>query len=118
MSAKVSDALNALTPGAEWSIADNDYNTLQWFSANIAKPTAEEVATKIEQLNNQAPFDACKAQAKKLLAETDWAFVGDMGNQLVNQAEFAEYRKALRFLAIYPSSDPVWPVKPVAVWSS
>jgi len=118
MSAKVSDALNALTPGAEWAIANNDYNTLQWFSTDVAKPTAEEVANKIAQLNNQAPFDACKTEAVRLLAETDWAFVGDMGNQLVNQADFGEYRKQLRALAVNPVSDPVWPVKPIAVWSS
>lgn len=118
MSVKVSDALNALAPGAEWSIADNDYSTIQWFSADIPKPTPEEVAAKIEQLRNQVPFDACKQKAKLLLVETDWAFVGDMGHQLVNQAEFGEYRKVLRQLAINPVVDPVWPVKPVAVWSS
>lgn len=85
MSVKVSDALNALAPGAEWSIADNDYNTIQWFSANIPQPSFNEVQDKITMLTLQVPFDACKAEAKKRLAETDWAFVGDMGNQLVNQ---------------------------------
>jgi hypothetical protein len=38
--------------------------------------------------------------------------------QLVNQADFGEYRKQLRALAVNPVSDPVWPVKPEAIWSS
>lgn len=30
-------------PGTSWSIAENDYDRLEWFSEDIAKPSREEL---------------------------------------------------------------------------
>jgi len=125
MSATVVDALLILTPGAQWSIADKyDYNTLDWFSTDIAKPTEQEVNDEIINLNLQSPFDACKKQATELLFETDWTTIADVADPtksnpyLLNQADFVAYRSALRKLAVYPEASPVWPTKPTEQWSS
>jgi len=125
MSATVINALNVLTPGAEWTIINEyDYNTLEWFSTDIAKPTEQEVNDEIIRLDLAAPFAACKSQATKLLYETDWTTIADVADPtksqpyLLNQAEFTAYRSAVRVLAVYPVADPVWPVKPAEQWSS
>ena len=125
MSASVIDALLVLTPGAQWSIVDKyDYNTLTWFSTDIAQPTQEEVNNQIIQLDIAAPLNACSSKASQLLYETDWTTIADVADPtksqpyLLNQAEFTTYRSAVRQLAVYPVADPVWPTKPVAQWSS
>jgi hypothetical protein len=125
MSATIINALNALTPGAQWSITDPyDYSTLQWFSTDIAQPTEQEVNDEIVILNLQAPLNACKQQASQLLTATDWTTIADVADPtksnpyLLNQSEFAAYRSAVRMLAVYPVADPVWPVKPTEQWSS
>ena len=125
MSATVINALNVLTPGAEWNITDKyDYNTLEWLSTDIAKPTEQEVNDEIIRLDLAAPFAACKAQATKLLYETDWTTISDVADPtksqpyLLNQADFTTYRSSLRVLAVYPVADPVWPVKPTEQWSA
>lgn len=125
MSATVIDALNVLTPGAQWSITDKyDYNTLEWLSTDIAKPTEQEVNDEIIRLDIAAPLNACKQQASQLLTATDWTTIADVADParsnpyLLNQAEFAAYRSAVRMLAVYPVANPVWPVKPAEQWSS
>jgi hypothetical protein len=125
MSATVIDALNVLTPGAEWNIADKyNYNTLEWLSTDIAKPTEQEVNDEIIKLDLAAPFAACKQQASSLLSQTDWTTIADVADPtksqpyLLNQAEFTAYRSAVRVLAVYPVAEPVWPVKPAEQWSS
>ena len=125
MSATVINALNALTPGAQWSITDPyNYNTLEWLSTDIVQPTEQEVNDEIVRLDIQAPLDACKQQASLLLSQTDWTTIADVADPaksnpyLLNQAEFAAYRSAVRMLAVYPVASPVWPTKPQEQWSS
>jgi hypothetical protein len=124
MSATVTDALLSLAPGAQWLINDEDYSTLQWFSTDIAQPTEQQVNDEIINLNIQAPLSACKQQASILLSATDWTTIADVADPLksnpylLNQAEFAAYRSAVRMLAVYPVASPVWPVKPQEQWSS
>mgnify|MGYP003346639367 FL=1 len=63
--------------------------------------------------------------ATKLLYETDWTTIPDVANPavsnpyLMNQADFAAYRSALRAIAVNPTAgELVWPTKPAEVWSS
>ena len=125
MGASVIDALNVLTPGAQWSIVDKyDYNTLTWLSPDIEQPTQQQVNDEIIQLDVQAPLDACKKQASQLLYETDWTTIADVADPtksspyLLNQADFVAYRSAVRQLAVYPVANPTWPTKPTEQWSS
>lgn len=118
MSATVADAIRVLCPTAGYTIEGNDYNTINWLSASVPKPTFDEVQNQITMMDLQAPYDACRAKAKELLAETDWSFVGDVSATLTNQADFGVYRSVLRKLAITPEVNPVWPAKPNPVWSN
>jgi hypothetical protein len=118
MTKSIFSALATLTPSAEWSIDGDDYNTITWLSPNIPQPTLEEIQTEIVRLEAQALIDACKKQAKKLLADTDWALVTDVALALTNQADFIAYRAAVRGFVINPVSSPCFPTVPTAQWSS
>lgn len=65
-----------------------------------------------------------KARAVKLLQETDWTTVADVGNPelsnpyLINQAEFISWRSQVRAVAVNPVEGfDVIPVKPQEQWS-
>jgi hypothetical protein len=56
-----------------------------------------------------------KTKAENLLLESDWAVLPDV--PLQNKSEWEIYRSALRQIAISPTVNPVWPVKPQSIWS-
>jgi hypothetical protein len=65
-------------------------------------PTPEQVITQN------------KAKAENLLLESDWSVLPDV--PLANKPEWEAYRAALREIAINPTLDPTWPVKPETIW--
>jgi hypothetical protein len=124
MSATIADALMALTPTAQWTLADpTDYNTCVWYSPSITQPTQAQINNEIATLNSNQPLVDCKNKASQLLYETDWTTIPDVANPinnpyLMNQADFIAYRNSLRKLAVTPVANPVWPTKPNEQWSS
>jgi len=74
-----------------------------------------EVTYDLAAVTTQAQKDACKAQAKALLAASDWAALSDVG--LANSAEYVTYRGILRGLVIQPQANPDFPTEPTPVWS-
>jgi hypothetical protein len=119
----VSSALLALAPSAQWNLNDDNYSEIEWFSTDIQKPTQEEVDVEMARQDAQAPIDACKKQAQKILYETDWTTIPDIAlpennPRLLNQQEFITYRNTIRGYAINPVADPVWPTQPTEQWSS
>lgn len=125
MSANYSDALTALYPTEVWSMTNSDdYATLVWESQTVPQPTQEALDAEIVTLDQQAPLNACKNQATKLLYETDWTTIADVADPmksnpyLLNQSAFIVYRSNVRKLAVNPVANPVWPVKPTEQWSS
>lgn len=111
----IPDALQALRPGAEWVLRGNEYSGLEWLDQVQTKPTEDEVNAEIAVLEAQAPLDACKAEGKTRLANTDWSVLPDVVVQ--NKLEFENYRSAVRALVLNPVADPVWPTEPQPVWS-
>lgn len=66
-----------------------------------------------------------KNNAVRLLTETDWISIPDVADSalsnpyLMNQSEFFAYRSQLRQIAVNPTAGViVFPVQPIAVWSS
>lgn len=66
-----------------------------------------------------------KQQAVKLLQETDWTSIADVGNPevanpyLVNQSEFLAWRSKIRAIAINPQPGNLeWEPMPQEQWSS
>ena len=72
------------------------------------------VEEKAAELEAQAPLDACKAEAKQRLADTDWSVLPDV--VVKNKLEFETYRSQIRALVLNPVADPVWPTEPQPVW--
>lgn len=73
-----------------------------------------KVQYNLQAVTTQAQKDACKTQAKVLLANTDWTILTDV--PLDNKADFKTYRATLRDLVLNPVADPVFPDEPVPVW--
>jgi len=73
-----------------------------------------EVIYDASAVEAQAQKDACKAQAKALLAASDWSVLPDV--QITNKAAFDNYRAILRGYVISPVTDPTWPTEPQPVW--
>lgn len=112
----IPDALNVLTPGAQWSLTDaTKYNTLQWYSEDIAKPSEAEVNAEIARQVANKPLEETKTKAKVLIAATDWSVLQDVG--LSNVSDFVAYRASLRDLIKNPVANPSWPTEPQPIWS-
>lgn len=73
-----------------------------------------EVAYDLQAVTEQAKKDGCKAKAKALLSQTDWAVLPDIS--LANQDAFVFYRLNLRNLVINPVADAVFEAEPKPVW--
>jgi hypothetical protein len=73
-----------------------------------------QVQYDLSAVTTQAQKDACKAQAKALLAASDWSVLPDVG--LTNKADFESYRATLRNLALNPVENPTFPTEPTPVW--
>ena len=110
----IPDALQALRPGAQWVLRGDSYDGLEWLDEVQTKPTEEEVNDEIAALEAQAPLDACKNEAKQLIAASDWSVLPDVG--LANVSDFKAYRAIIRQYILNPVADPVWPTEPQPVW--
>ena len=92
------------------------YSQVKSISGDIAYDAeGNEVVYDLQAVTAQAQKDACKAQAKSLLAASDWASLSDV--DLTNKADFIAYRSALRNLALNPVENPTFPTEPTPVWS-
>jgi len=65
---------------------------------------------------NAQKTESNKKKASELLAETDWTVLPDVTN-LTNKEDFVAYRAALRAIAVTPTFDATFPVKPDTVWA-
>ena len=110
----VSNALFSLTPTAQWTISNNDYETIIWHTPEIPKPSRAEVEAEVVRLTYNIPFEACTNEAKKRLADSDWSMLPDVN--ISNKAEFETYRAQLRTLMFNPVAEPVFPTEPQPVW--
>jgi len=93
------DALQSLRPGAEWVLRGDD---LEWLDKNQTEPTSAEIDAEITKLQTIEPMKADIAEAKKLLAESDWVVVkiAEMnlaGTDVSNQyLDILSHRKLMR----------------------
>ena len=91
------------------------YPQVKSTSGDIAYDTnGNEVTYDLQAVTSQAQKDACKSQAKSLLAASDWAILTDV--PLDNKAEFKSYRETLRNLVLNPVENPTFPTEPTPSW--
>ena len=48
----ITHAIQALKPGAQWSLSGEDYSGLTWLDSSQTQPTETEVNSKISELDN------------------------------------------------------------------
>ena len=87
-------ALQALKPGAEWTLRGSDYSGLEWLDSSQTKPTETEVNSKISELDNAEPMRLLRIERNKKIAETDWRMLPDQ----TPSDDWINYRQALRDL--------------------
>jgi len=116
----ITKAILELAPGANWGMTNcEDYNSIQWNSPDITKPTLAEVNAKITELQAAEPMRLLRQERDRLIAETDWWVLPDR----TPTDEQLAYRQALRDLPgnstpVLDSSNRLgisgvtWPTKP------
>jgi hypothetical protein len=97
----------------QWSYNGDSYDGLEWFDS-APKPTQSELDALWDSTQATVARNACKAQAKALLAASDWSVLPDV--QITNKAAFDNYRAILRGYVISPVTDPTFPTEPQPVW--
>ena len=105
--------LAAIRPGAEWSLNNNDYATLEWYS-DLPKPTKKTLDDAWPQVQHDVKWDAVRAERDRRLTACDWTQLADNSLTAPEIAAWAAYRQQLRDIP-QDYNDPdlvVWPDKP------
>lgn len=74
----LSAALAKLMPTARWSVRDNDYDKIEWYSDDIEKPSLEELLQTMEQLREEEPYTVLREVRDWYLRESDWTQGADI----------------------------------------
>ena len=113
------DALQALKPGAQWTLRGSDYSGLEWLDSSQTKPTETEVNSKISELDRAEPMRLLRIERDARIAKTDWRASSD----LTLSDAWKTYRQALRDLPATASpklnsyyqldlTSVTWPTEP------
>ena len=114
----ITHALQALKPGAQWTLLGDDISGLEWFSSE-QQPTKTEIADKIAELDAAEPMRLLRIERDKKIALTDWRVLPDQ----TSSDDWINYRQALRDLPASASpkldsnyeldfSSFTWPTEP------
>ena len=87
-------ALQALKPGAQWSLTGFDYSGITWLDSSQTKPTETEVNSKISELDNAEAMRLLRIERDARIVKTDWRASSD----LTLADAWKTYRQALRDL--------------------
>ena len=85
-------ALQALKPGAQWTLNGEDYTGLTWLDTKQTQPTETEVNSKISELDNAEAMRLLRIERDIRIAKTDWRASSD----LTLATAWKTYRQALR----------------------
>lgn len=104
----VAEALQALAPDSKWSVRDNDYDKIEWYSTEISIPTREEVYAKIAELEANEPMRALREIRDWYLQQCDWTQSQDIRTIRGPEwcAAWDAYRQALRDMT--KTATPSW----------
>jgi len=114
----ITHAIQALKPGAAWTLDGEDYTGLNWLDSE-QQPTKTEVADKIAELDAAEPMRLLRIERDKKIALTDWRVLPDQ----TPSDDWINYRQALRDLPASASpklgsdyeldfSSFTWPTEP------
>ncbi len=130
---EISDALQSLRPGSQWSVVGNQYSGINWLPTDVEKginvgintvqPTENEINTKIKELNDAEPMRLLREERDKRLLKTDWVVIKSNETGVGISTEWKTYRQSLRDLpttqtpvidtdALTGISSVTWPTAP------
>ena len=112
-------ALQALKPGALWTLRGDTYSGLEWQDSSQTKPTETEVNSKIASLDSAEAMRLLRIERDIRIAKTDWRASSD----LTLADAWKTYRQALRDLPASASpklnseyqldlTSVTWPTEP------
>ena len=112
-------ALQALKPGAQWTLRGDNYSGLEWLDGSQTKPTETEVTNKVAELDAAEPMRLLRIERDARISKTDWRALSDL---TVSDA-WKTYRQALRDLPASASpklgsdykldlTSVIWPTEP------
>ena len=85
MTIDIARALDALVPGCEYRITDNDYDKIDWFDSNsVTCPTKSQVNTKLAALTTE---DA--ANTHQVKRRPEYPNIGDQLDDLYKAGVFS-----------------------------
>ena len=87
----IPSALQALKPGAEWTLRGTEYSGLEWLDSQT-KPTETEINSKISELDYAESMRLLRIERDTRIAKTDWRASSD----LTLADDWKTYRQALR----------------------
>ena len=87
-------ALQALKPGAQWTLRGDNYSGLEWLDSGQTKPTETEVTNKVTALDAAEPMRLLRLERDTRIAKTDWRASSD----ITLADAWKTYRQALRDL--------------------
>ena len=90
----IPSALQALKPGAQWTLRGDEYSGLEWLDSKQTKPTETQVNSKIAELDSAEAMKLLREERDKRIAKTDWR----AGSDLTLASAWSTYRQALRDL--------------------
>ena len=67
----ITDAIQSLTPGAQWVLTGDDYSGLTWMDESIEVPSEESLVAEVARL--QAEYDALEYQRLRVHEYPDMA---------------------------------------------
>ena len=90
----ITHALQALKPGAQWTLRGFDYSGLEWMDSSQTQPTETEINSKISELDSVEPMRLLRIERDRRIKLTDWRASSD----LTLADAWKTYRQALRDL--------------------
>ena len=103
------EALLELTPTCDFVV---DGDKLIWNDKEELRPTDEEIALKVKELEAAQPLKELREERNELLMETDYIMVSDYPH--TNKQAWLDYRQALRDLPQTADlSNVEYPSKPI-----
>ena len=90
----ITHALQALKPGAQWTLRGDDISGLEWVDTKQTQPTETEIYSKISELDNAEPMRLLRIERDARIVQTDWRASSD----LTLTDAWKTYRQALRDL--------------------
>ncbi len=95
MKHSIPSALQALAPGAEWTLRGGDYSGLEWIKGNgYDKPTSDIIQAKIDAMDAEESVRLLREERDRRITKSDWRASSD----LTLSSEWSTYRQALRDL--------------------